>query len=410
MERAFSDIHTVDSIEKRIYLLLLCSAFYHFYTPIFGSVIVMLLELSVVWLIASGPVQHSDRNDDKFRLFVVISLLLSISSAMFIYRYHTEFKVVFSLLRQLTNISHLFFFYFIFRYITRTHYAPDFSPLVYSCVLAVAVVFIDANLNLSGIDYDNGEHRLVVSSNIRHFGHIIMLGCLYSSIKLLTEKRQLSLIALAGITFATLVWLGGRGALLSYAITLLLAIGVLKRTYRLVRQRVVLLFSTLLISLLISAPLHIYSWNGLTRLVNPDVLSTQQVDLNSLSSGRIEQWQKAWALTADKPIFGHGAESYYFEAQIKSRHPHNFILQFLVEYGVVGLVMTLVGLAYLCYLGVANTLRECNCINLFCLASVLSLIIHGLVSGTLFYSPPLLVLCVAAAYICAEHSRQNRIK
>ncbi|NIY82711.1 O-antigen ligase family protein [Vibrio hepatarius] len=407
MERTFSDIHTVDSIEKRIYLLLLCSAFYHFYNPIFGSVIVMLLELSVVWLIASGPLQHSYKYDDKFRLLVVVGLLLSVSSAMFIYRYHTEFKVVFSLLRQLTNISHLFFFYFVFRYITRTHYVPDFSPLAYSCVFAVGLVFIDANLNLSGVDYDNGEHRLVVSSNIRHFGHIIMLGCLYSSVKLLTEKRQLSLIVLTGITFATLVWLGGRGALLSYAITLLLAIGILKRTYRLVRQRVILLFSILALSLFVSAPLNIYSWNGLNRWVYSDA---QEMSLNSLSSGRIELWKKSWALIQDRPVLGHGTESYFFEAKAKYRHPHNFILQFLVEYGVVGLAMALAGLAYLCYLGLANTLRECNGINLFCLASVVSLIIHGLVSGTLFYSPPLLVLCIAAAYICAERSRQSRIK
>ncbi len=407
MERAFSDIHTVDSIEKRIYLLLLCSAFYHFYNPIFGSVIVMLLELSVVWLIATSPVQHSYRNDGKFRLLVIVCLLLTVSSAMFVYRYHTEFKVVFSLLRQLTNISHLFFFYFAFRYITHTRYVPDFSPLIYSCVLAVSVVFIDANLSLSGIDYDNGEHRLVVSSNIRHFGHIIMLGCIYSSIKLLTEKRQLSVIILTSITFATLVWLGGRGALLSYAITLLLAVGILKCAHRLVRQRVVLLFSALALSLCISAPLNVYSWNGLNRLVYKDV---QEMDLNSLSSGRIDLWKKSWALTVERPVLGHGAESYFFEAKTKYRHPHNFILQFLVEYGVVGLVTALVGLAYLCYIGLASTLRECNSINLFCLASIVSLIIHGLVSGTLFYSPPLLVLCIAAAYICAEHSRQKRIK
>lgn len=60
--------------------------------------------------------------------------------------------------------------------------------------------------------------------------------------------------------------------------------------------------------------------------------------LSAAGSGRVEMWAQTFHRWLDAPLFGWGSGSTFWEVFIGWRHtqPHNFMLQFLISWGVVG--------------------------------------------------------------------------
>lgn len=76
------------------------------------------------------------------------------------------------------------------------------------------------------------------------------------------------------------------------------------------------------------------SW-GFDRIID----RTFSGDANDYASGRLVIWKETWAAILDSPFLGHGEGQ--FRSQIVSagnglNHPHNALLQFLYQWGLIG--------------------------------------------------------------------------
>lgn len=118
------------------------------------------------------------------------------------------------------------------------------------------------------------------------------------------------------------------------------------------------------------------------------------------SSGRVELWQKAFHLWTEHPIWGIGGNNFsFYSPNLISAHPHNIFIQWLVEWGIAGL------LAFGLLLPVAYIfLKNYKKIHPFILAAIIALVINAMLSGSLIYPVSQLLSLYPLAWALAQLS------
>ena len=101
-----------------------------------------------------------------------------------------------------------------------------------------------------------------------------------------------------------------------------------------------------------------------------------------LMSGRLEVWQKAWSHVGDHPLFGIGVMNYRNLPDAIDLHPHNWLIQLLLETGVVGtsLFLALMGLVLYRFWRYAHA----NMYGVAALASLCAFLTAGLANTSIF--------------------------
>jgi len=143
------------------------------------------------------------------------------------------------------------------------------------------------------------------------------------------------------IAFAGLIATGSRGGLLSFSFCMLVYLGLLYH------QKIFGLRSVILLTFVI------FILGGVSYVIAPSevkqTLSTKlnpasSEDLDQYSSGRTLVWRAGLLLFLDSPIYGHGQNT--FMPLVRKRYgisgnSHNDYLLYMVEYGIIGLVVFL---------------------------------------------------------------------
>lgn len=141
------------------------------------------------------------------------------------------------------------------------------------------------------------------------------------------------------IAFAGLVTTGSRGGLLSFCFSMLIYLALLyyQKIFSL-RSVILLAFTILLLGVLsyVIAPSEVKQ--TLSRKLDP----ASSEDLDQYSAGRTLIWRYGLLLFMDSPIYGHGQNT--FVPLMKERYriggnSHNDYLLYMVEYGIIGLVI-----------------------------------------------------------------------
>ncbi|WOE31078.1 MULTISPECIES: O-antigen ligase family protein [unclassified Acinetobacter] len=117
------------------------------------------------------------------------------------------------------------------------------------------------------------------------------------------------------------------------------------------------------------------------------ILTTLQIEnigsplIRTSSSGRIDLWIKSIQLWLDAPILGVGGGNFIFQQPyLFSAHPHNWILQWLAEWGMAGLIMTF----FLIYI-IKKIYDLHQQLPIFLIGFLISFLMNILFSGTLIY-------------------------
>lgn len=99
-------------------------------------------------------------------------------------------------------------------------------------------------------------------------------------------------------------------------------------------------------------------------------------------SGRGEVWAMAWESFLQNPLFGAGVMNYRNMPGVIDMHPHNWLLQILVEGGLVGAAayLTLIGLVLVRFYGYAKG----NLYGVAAFASLVAFLITGLANTSMF--------------------------
>ncbi|MGP8307456.1 O-antigen ligase family protein [Vibrio sp. YIC-376] len=204
-------------------------------------------------------------------------------------------------------------------------------------------------------------------------------------------------------SISLLIWLGGRGAILSYLIGLIVSLAIMYKHHQLKIKRLLRLVFLIIVSVIVSTPLNIYSWNGLNRLLETRKYYSQ--DINAISTNRIELWRLSWEFIKEKPFFGYGAESFLLNSETIFRHPHNFIVQWLFDFGAIGTLLFLSFIIFTIITGYSNVKSKLRIKNLISIVIFVGILSNGLISGTLYYSPSFFILCIVSAFILSTPYR-----
>ncbi len=340
--------------------------------------------------------------------FVFLFWLLSISISLFFSPYNLV-NSYYAIGRYLQTIAHVITFLFVWDFLTR--YQPSLKLLfrVISlstiCVVIVFIAkwFIDSPIIGESLLAQIWAGNPPLNAHIRHTGYQAAAALAFSlvffidNVKFCDQKIAdfIMFLVLWGFVF----WLGGRGAVLSILVAVVMVYGVLR--FKKMGEKA-FVFSTLLaiiIGLVLSEWLSIGSWSG---MLNSFSRSLDAESFNQLSSNRLKLWLSAWYSVKDHLLFGLGPQGYsYMPNHIFGVHPHNVIIQFIVEWGVSGTVLFLIILIKGFWAGykrnILETSRRVDKYKLAAGAVITTLSIHALFDGTYYHPQPSYYLVIAFA-------------
>jgi O-antigen ligase len=244
-------------------------------------------------------------------------------------------------------------------------------------------------------------------ANVRHFGHICFLAavCGLGTMRLSSEFSAAKFVLTSFALFGGMM-VGSRGPTLAWLACAILVCSAIRW------GRVQ--FAWQAGSVAAGASFAVWILDVTRILPSPNVFSRigkLSRGTQSLDSGRLENWSSSLHAYLHHPWFGLGPEGYELSGCCDRlvSHPHNFPLQFLMEFGLIGCGLT-AALLIAAAVQYGGFRRLAACIRLSADARVLfailaSIALLGLIDGVFYYAVPLLYVAVLAGLLAACVSR-----
>ena len=248
-------------------------------------------------------------------------------------------------------------------------------------------------------------------ANIRHFAyHGFIAAACATSLFVVARKLQATAFVLTTAALFGIILLGGRGALAAWlAFVAVMLVFSARRTGLLVFSGMALLVSAGVVYFL-----------GATELVRaPSLFYRFESGAGRVLyvADRLEVWAQSAGAILQRPWFGYGPEGFALSGCCNRAllQPHNFVLQFLLEFGVIGCTL----LTVLC----AVVWRECGGLRAFAgnrwseapqefviLAAILvAFLAYALIDGLLYHAIPLVHFALfVALFLGAMQERLTR--
>ena len=342
--------------------------------------------------------------ENRLIVGVLVLWVISISYSLISSPYNLAYLSI-GRARYYETISHIVFFALLLSFL-RLHSPPlrlVFAVILFSNAFVVIQAMLvwhfspDPTIHTSSAWFS----RFPFVGHARHAGYNMLVAVISGVFLLLGSRRARENVPYAiGLLMVTacLFWLGGRGSMIST----LLAFGLLVfarpelKVAGLVKCSCILLL--IFVAALIAHYLAQFSWNGISNSIERSVAAES---VNRLSSGRLAIWKYSLEALKDDYLFGLGPQAYLFipGKWRSTAMPHNMIVQFLVEWGVVGASLFSAAYLYALYRGIAKLKAAAyKGVEVLCAAVVVAaLSIHGLTDGTVYHGKAsfYLALCLA---------------
>ena len=243
--------------------------------------------------------------------------------------------------------------------------------------------------------------------NIRQIGFYAAVGCAAAvglAVIQTNWRGYVLSFACASLFMGLSIWSGTRGSIL--AVWMMAAVGTIWfRELRSPRAWITLGGSTaagVVLSLAYPAPNTLY---GATRLM----LSAQQQTIEDVSSGRLSLWAGTLRFIFQRPLFGYGEGQFHsvVPEATEFNHPHNVLLQVLLQWGFLGAVCFF-SLGALLLWRCNKALKTRDTRDLPALLVAGSLLIMSLYEGSLFHPYPIMMIAVSMALIIASDEDRMR--
>ncbi|PMO62644.1 hypothetical protein BCT06_01295 [Vibrio breoganii] len=387
--------------------VMISSLIYCFNSQFYASCLIALCEIVTVLLInqrVSLKLLVVPKNHYALSL---VCFLIGMLFSLYILYARENLNLVFynGMIRSIFIVIHFIFGFALFQGYFKDNGINNVLFLLPLSVLIYAIyLFGDYNFNVNTV-LDNNNNALPLITNRRFAGYIALLGALIGTYRLFHSDKIINfnwVSILAISNFSMIIWLGGRGAIISYFVMISMFIGFdyYFRGNKLTSISVINWISLILLSLILTSPLNVFSWNGGVRFgFGSDLYESAE----AFGGPRVEQWYEAFIMFIEQPWLGYGPGSYRFLSEFGLNygfnHPHNFILQILFEFGVVGLFC--IG-TYLALLAVKSLflLQKTKDESLdLSIIMIGGLIVHGLVSGPLFHAQPVMIIVFLISYV-----------
>ncbi len=352
---------------------------------------------------------------------VLLFWLFSISISLIFSPYNLV-KSFYAIGRYVQTVAHIISFLFLWDFLTR--YQPSLKILFRAISLSticVVFVFIAKWLIESPIFGESILSQLwgsnpPLNTHIRHTGYQAVAALAFSLVffidNVISRYQKVIDFILFSVLWGFLFWLGGRGAVLSILVTVVMVYAVLRLKKMDTKTFIISTLLAIIIGLVSSEWLSIGGWSGMFNAFNR---SLDAESLNQLSTNRLKLYLSAWYSVKDHLLFGLGPQGYSFMPNhIFGTHPHNVIIQFIVEWGVSGAVLFLILLIMGFWAGfkrnILGTPMSVNKYKLAAGAVITALSVHALFDGTYYHPQPSFYLVIAFAIWIASSNAESAKK
>jgi O-antigen ligase len=260
--------------------------------------------------------------------------------------------------------------------------------------VALLIAYVAAIAHPDRFDW---QHFGLGVVNIRHAGFYVTVGAAMAFAIAATEpRRHLYWLAVAAATLccAELFWSGSRSPLLALLAASMISAALIPvlRNWKLPAALSVAYVAGGALSLLHLPPHPHY---GLLRML----ISGSEKTANAVASGRIDLWWGAIRALRAHPIFGYGEGQFIIavpEAQHIYHHPHNMLLQSMVQWGVVGaFLLAVLGVATWWSLYRATRTSGDRAVPAF--VAVNGFAVYAMFDGVFFFVYPMMIVAFLLA-------------
>ena len=328
-------------------------------------------------------------------LFIISITISFITSPSKIYQFAFQWLRI----RYLDTISDIFLFIFLYLYFKNRNI--NYNTLIKAIILpglAFTTFILYTFISNKGLSDSNKE--IIFFDGRRMVGMLITflvvfyLACLHSN--LLKEKNiQNTFILTSFITVAIL--LTGRGTIISILVTYFFMCTLLFiDKYKFRNEFLIFIYSICLSILLSQIIFHILSPTS-------DYIFHRSKESLLYTLDRINLWKYGYIIFLENPYFGKGPGGFAISAyndfyankeygdlvinnSFTHNHPHNFIIQFLVEWGIVGTFLIFILFVKLCITSLKYFFKYKKYNLLISGLSIVGLTCHGLVDGSLYHA------------------------
>ena len=380
----------------------------------------ILLKLIFIFLI-SFKINFFEKTktvikENKIICVILILFIISVTISFIISpsQIH-QFAFQWLRIRYLDTITDIFLFIFLYLYFGDRNI--NYNNLIKSIIIPGLIfsIFIIYSFILNkGLSNTNKE--IIFFDGTRMVGMLVAfliifyLGCVHSTFK----GKNIQNIFILTIFITLAILLMGRGPLVAVLATYFFMCIILFIDKKDFGNEFLIFVSSVVISIMLSQIIFNIFSDDLVFRNKDDLLET----LN-----RINLWNYGYILFLENPYFGKGPGGFAISAyndfyaqksygdllitdNFTHNHPHNFIIQFIVEWGAIG---TFLILTLFIKLGLSSLKYFFKFKNYHLLVPGLSIVVltsHGLVDGALFHATFTFYFVLFVSILCSEISKK----
>ena len=380
---------------------------------VFKIVIVLLISFKINFL--EQIKNEIKKKDTTIILLILFTISVTISFVTSPTKIH-QFAFEWLRIRYLDTITDIFLFIFLYLYFKDSNI--NFNNLIKSIILPglfFSIFVIFAFISNKGLSNTNKE--ILFFDGTRMVGMLLTflvtfyLGSMHS----ILQKKNIKNIFILTNFMTLAMLLMGRGTIIAILVTyLILCALLLVNKKKFINEFIIFIFSICISILLAQIIFHIFSSDDFFFRKEGTLLDTFD---------RIELWKYGYIIFLESPYFGKGPGGFVVAAyndfytqksygnmlinnSFTHNHPHNFIIQFMVEWGIVGTSLIFMLLITLCIRSLKNFFKFKNNNLLIPGLSIIGLISHGLVDGALFHATFTFYFVLSTSILCSEISKK----
>ena len=308
------------------------------------------------------------------------------------------------LMRLAETFTHLIFFVVLWDFFSR--YRANFTLIFLGAAMPSLLMLLFLGTGLLGGGHGIGiwglplPHwgTLHLNDNIRRIGYQLVVAMVLFFYFLSSKKFRRLCSILIGLMGISLLWLGGRAAILGILSAVFFYIITTKRSKSLGKSiRLIAITSLAVFS---AAHFHILNMGRLGTMLERTFHASS---IDQMSTGRIKLWSMILDQWSRHPWLGLGPQSCFFLPGHDRMiiHAHNFLLQFLEEWGLIGTLLFLLLLYRLLRYGWKiyrhDPRPDIRNVKITAASLILALTVIGLFGGNYFFAQTSLLLVLAYA-------------
>ena len=308
--------------------------------------------------------------------------------------------------------SVIYFLFFITTYIYLNKYQLNFKYLK-KVIIISALLFVLITYTRYFFEVNSEIYNLLsFFSTIRSPGYVLTsLISLFIGFVLIKNSKNLNFtdIAVLSTLISLVYFFGGRGNLISIIIACIISIIY----QRIIKENINILISTYLTSFVLG--LIILEIFKFLYSLNSDITVQSHTLLRSNFLDRIEVWVASLNLLKENVFFGQGPNilillqanglleiGNWSKNNMMVSHPHNFLIQFLIEWGLIGTLLILFLMTKNMLKGIIILIKKQNKYLIIPVLNVAGLTAHGMVDGTYIHPVTVTFLLISNAMIAAN--------